>query len=122
MTGNYGPQRQPVGWVYLPDGYTIRWERFDRVAYIFPGNRVKTTPPDGTPRVPVLATVPVPPSGWSDMNHIQVVGRQWLASRAGTPARPSGGRLAETLKRLLKSNPTDEEIVQVVSSITNTNR
>ncbi|MGH3978504.1 MAG: hypothetical protein ACRDRZ_05820 [Pseudonocardiaceae bacterium] len=46
MTGHYGPQRQPVGWAYLPEGYTIRWERFDRVAYVFAGNQVRTTPPD----------------------------------------------------------------------------
>ncbi|MGH3979085.1 MAG: hypothetical protein ACRDRZ_08810 [Pseudonocardiaceae bacterium] len=57
MTGHYGSQRQPVGWAYLPEAYTIRWERFDGVAYIFAGNQVKTTPPDRALRVPVLATV-----------------------------------------------------------------
>ncbi|MGH3978505.1 MAG: hypothetical protein ACRDRZ_05825 [Pseudonocardiaceae bacterium] len=70
----------------------------------------------------MLATIPVPPSGWTDRNHIQLVGRQWLQSRAATPGRPSGGQLAEQLRRMLKSNPTDEEIVQVVSSITITHR
>lgn len=26
---------QPVMWVYLTDGYTVRWRRGDDVAYVF---------------------------------------------------------------------------------------
>ncbi|MGH3977952.1 MAG: hypothetical protein ACRDRZ_02950 [Pseudonocardiaceae bacterium] len=111
----YGPQRQPVGWVYLAEGYTIRWECGDHVAYVFAGKQMKTYP-DGPPRVPVHATVPVPPSGWTDLAHIRLVGERWLRSSGTKPRRPSSGELAAQLRRLLShGDPTDEEIVRVVS-------
>jgi hypothetical protein len=69
-----------VGWVYLPEGYTIRWERGDQVAYVFAGKQMETYP-DQPLAVPVLAKVAVSTSGWTDLAEIHLVGQRWLRQR-----------------------------------------
>lgn len=79
--GGAAPQRQPIGWVYLSKGYTIRWERGDQVAYVFAGKQLETYP-DEPLAVPVLATIAVSSSGWTDLTEIRLVGERWLRTRA----------------------------------------
>lgn len=79
--GGAVPLRQPVGWVYLARGYTIRWERGEQAAYVFVGQQMQTYP-DEPPVVPVLTTIAVSSSGWTDLAEIRVVGERWLRSRA----------------------------------------
>lgn len=76
-------RRPPTGWVYLSAGdagYTIRWQRGDHVAYVFAGEQM-TTYPDKPLTVPVLATIPVPSSGWTDLAQIRFVGERWLRTK-----------------------------------------
>lgn len=71
----------PVGWVYLPEGYTIRWQRGEDVAYVFAGKQMQTYPGESN-NVPVLATIPVSSSGWTDVADIRAAGQRWLRTRA----------------------------------------
>ncbi|HEU0087883.1 MAG TPA: hypothetical protein VFQ77_09555 [Pseudonocardiaceae bacterium] len=73
--------RPPVGWVYLPENYTIRWQRGEDVAYVFAGKQMQTYPDEPNP-VPVLATIPVSSSGWTDLADIRAAGQRWLRTRA----------------------------------------
>lgn len=81
--GGATPPRPPVCWVYLSagSGYTIRWERGDQVAYVFAGKQMETYP-DTSVAVPVLATITVSSSGWTDLAQIRLVGEQWLRTGA----------------------------------------
>jgi hypothetical protein len=63
------------------DGYTVRWRRGDPVAQVLAGQQVGS---HGS--ASVLATVPVPPSGWADLAEIRQVGQRWL--RQHGPQRP----------------------------------
>jgi len=101
-----------VGWVYLEEGFTIRWRRGDSVAYVFACKQMKTYP-DKRPTVPVLATIPVHPSGWTDSADIQRVGEQWVRERIG---KPGSLQLADQLRTVLSNgNPTDEQIRKIVA-------
>lgn len=72
------PAFHPTAWVYLSSGNcTIRWQRGDNVAYIFPGKELETYP-DETPRVKVLATIPVHRKGWTDLTHVRLTGENWF--------------------------------------------
>lgn len=70
------PKAAPVGWVFIDryhrDGITIRWRRGDPVAYILPGQRLGDHATAG-----VLATIAVPPTGWSDHNQIRHLAQRW---------------------------------------------
>lgn len=83
-----------IGWIYLrggasAEGYTIRWQRGDRTAHILPGNQVGSHAMAG-----VLATVEVPPHGWTDAGHIRAHGQRWLTSQNSGKTR---GRTGETV-------------------------
>lgn len=79
--GVAAPAFHPTAWAYLPSGdCTIRWQRGDNAAYIFAGKQLETYP-DETPRVEVLATIPVSPQGWTDLPHVRLVGENWVKAR-----------------------------------------
>jgi len=69
-----------VGWVFLGhhrhDGYTIRWRRGDSVVYVLAGKQVGVC---GMSEV--LDTIPVSPSGWTDLAEIRLLGQRWLRAR-----------------------------------------
>lgn len=70
-----------VGWVFidrhLPNGFTVRWRRGDAVAYILDANQVGEHSNSG-----VVATIPVLPAGWTDLEDIQALGERWVQRRA----------------------------------------
>jgi hypothetical protein len=79
--GGSMPAYRPTAWVYLPSGdCTIRWQRGDKVAYIFEGRQLETYP-DETPKVPVVATIPVPAKGWIDIANVRRVGEDWAKAK-----------------------------------------
>jgi hypothetical protein len=71
------PKALPVGWVFLDrrrtDGLTIRWRRGDPVAYVLDGRRLGDHAMIG-----VLDTIPVVPTGWTDLAEIRQLGQRWL--------------------------------------------
>lgn len=76
------PMNRPTGWAYLRSGNcTIRWQRGDDVAYVFPGQQMDTYP-DEALKAAVLATIPVSRQGWTDLAEIRRVGRRWLRAKA----------------------------------------
>ncbi len=62
----------PVGWVFLPEGYTIRWRRGDPVAYALRGDQM-----DNHGTACVVDTIPVPSVGWTDLAQIRQLGQRW---------------------------------------------
>ena len=78
--GGATPTTAPVGWVFLDrhrqDGITIRWRRGEPVAYVLDGKQVGD---HGMSEV--LDTIPVLPSGWTDLAEIRLLGRRWLRAR-----------------------------------------
>jgi hypothetical protein len=66
----------PIGWLYLPEGYTVCWQRGDKVAYIFKGKQM-----NAYPGKTALGTVPVSPTGWTDVADIRAAGERWLKQR-----------------------------------------
>lgn len=76
--GGAVPKTVPVGWVFLDrrreDGITIRWRRGDQVAYVLEGKRIG----DHTIGVGVLDTIPVAPTGWTDLVEVRQLGQRWL--------------------------------------------
>ncbi len=75
------PMNNPTAWVYLPSGdCTIRWQRGDKVAYIFDGKQLDTYP-DQPLRVEILDTIPVLPKGWTDLAHVKRTGENWVKAR-----------------------------------------
>jgi hypothetical protein len=81
---NYGaaaPAYQPTAWVYLTSGdCTIRWQRGDKVAYIFEGKRLDSYP-DVCLKAEVLDTISVSPKGWTDLPHVRRVGEAWVKTK-----------------------------------------
>ncbi len=71
--GGAAPKVAPVGWVYLEGRYTIRWRRGDPVAYVLGAQQMGDHGMAG-----VLDTIPVSPSGWTDLAEVQLVGQRWL--------------------------------------------
>ncbi len=78
-SGGAAPKTPVVGWVFFDrhrqDGFTIRWRRGDSVAYVLSGQRLGD---HGT--VNTLGTVPVRPTGWTDLSEIRELGRRWMTS------------------------------------------
>lgn len=76
------PTAALVGWVFLDrhrrEGFTIRWRRGERKAYVLNGQRTG----DHTV-VDVLATIPVVPTGWTDLAEIRLLGQRWLRQQGG---------------------------------------
>ncbi len=79
--GGAMPMVNPTACTYLPAGdCTIRWKRGERVAYIFPGKQLETYPDDKL-RVETLATIPVSPTGWTDLADVKLAGENWVKAR-----------------------------------------
>ncbi|MDQ3599998.1 MAG: hypothetical protein M3408_01820 [Actinomycetota bacterium] len=78
--GGAAPTTALVGWVFLDrhrhDGYTVRWRRGDAVAHVLAGDQI-----GNLGMVDVLDTIPVSPSGWSDLAEIRTLGQRWLRGR-----------------------------------------
>ncbi len=61
-----------VGWVYLDVGYTVRWRRGDPVAHVLYGQQM-----DNHGTAGVVDTIPVAPSGWTDLAEVRQLGQRW---------------------------------------------
>jgi hypothetical protein len=74
------PKSVPVGWVFLDrhrhNGITIRWRRGESQAYVLEGHRLGDHAVAG-----ILATIPVMPTGWTDLAEIRALGQKWLRQR-----------------------------------------
>lgn len=69
---------RPTAWAYIPSGHcTVRWQRGDKVAYVLPGKELETYP-DEALRVKVLDTISVAREGWTDLEHVQMIGEYWV--------------------------------------------
>ncbi|MGH3719347.1 MAG: hypothetical protein ACRDRI_11030 [Pseudonocardiaceae bacterium] len=79
--GGVTPTTAPVGWVFLDrhrqGGLTIRWRRGEAVAYVLDGQRIG----DHSTVAGVLSTIPVAPTGWTDLAEIRLLGQRWLQQR-----------------------------------------
>lgn len=79
--GGATPKTALVGWVFLDrhrhEGVTIRWRRGEPVAYVLHGHRIG----DDTTAAGVLDTIPVAPTGWTDLAEIRLLGKRWLRQR-----------------------------------------
>lgn len=68
----------PVGWVFLDRrgaaGITIRWRRGEPLAYILDGRRIG----DHAMAPGLVDTIPVTPTGWTDLAEIRLAGLRWL--------------------------------------------
>ena len=71
----------PTAWSYLLSGdCTIRWQRGDKVAYIFEGKQLEAHPGE-PPMAEVLATIPVSSKGWTDMADVKLAGENWVKAK-----------------------------------------
>ena len=75
--GGATPKTLPTGWVFfnrhLREGFTIRWKRGDREAYVLKGNTVGSWTMEG-----VIGRIPVSSVGWVDLKQIRGVGEGWV--------------------------------------------
>ena len=77
--GGAMPMNSPTGWAYLRSANcTIRWQRGDKVAYIFEGKQTEANPDNG---VTVLATIPVSSTGWTDLADVKLTGENWVKTK-----------------------------------------
>jgi hypothetical protein len=77
--GGAMPMTSPTAWVYLRSAdCTIRWQRGDKVAYIFEGKQTEAHPDEG---VGVLATIPVSSTGWTDLADVKLAGENWVKEK-----------------------------------------
>ena len=80
--GGTTPKAAPIGWVFFDrhrrDGFTVRWRRGDPVAYVLEGKRIG----DCATGVGVLDTIPVTPSGWTDLAEVRLLGQRWLRTKS----------------------------------------
>jgi hypothetical protein len=77
--GGAMPMSSPTGWVYLHSANcTIRWQRGDKVAYIFEGKQTEENSDEG---VAVLATIPVSSTGWTDLAEVKLAGENWVKTK-----------------------------------------
>lgn len=91
--GGAAPAYHPTAWAYLTSGNcTIRWQRGDDVAYIFPGKELKTFP-DEAPSIKAIDTIPVARKGWTDITHVRLTGEAWVKANHRKRC-PSCGRVA----------------------------
>jgi len=85
-SGGATPKTAPIGWVFLDrhraDGFTIRWRRFDSVAYVLDGKRLGDHSMIG-----ISAHLPVSSAGWTDCTEIHALGQRWLRQHVANPLR-----------------------------------
>ena len=75
------PMTSPTAWAYLPSGdCTIRWQRGDKVAYIFEGKQLEAYS-DKQPMTEALATIPVSSKGWTDIADVKLAGKNWVKAK-----------------------------------------
>ncbi len=79
--GGFTPSTTPTGWIFLDrhraGGFTIRWKRGDRVAYVLSGQRL-----GDHGKAEVLDTIPVLPVGWTDLAELRTLGQRWMRARS----------------------------------------
>jgi hypothetical protein len=79
--GGFTPSTAPTGWVFIDrhraNGFTIRWQRGDRMAYVLSGRRL-----GDHGMTEVLGTIPVLPAGWSDLAELRTLGQRWMRARS----------------------------------------
>lgn len=77
----FTPSTAPTGWVFLDryraDGFTIRWQRGDRVAYVLSGQRL-----GDHGMTEILGTISVLPVGWTDLAELRTLGQRWMRGRS----------------------------------------
>jgi hypothetical protein len=66
------PRVALIGWVRLEGRYTIRWRRGDTVAYVLGAQQIGDHGMAG-----VVDTIPVSPTGWTDLAEVRHVGQRW---------------------------------------------
>jgi hypothetical protein len=75
--GGAMPKTAPVSWVFLDrhrhDGYTIRCRRGDAVTYMLSGKKL-----GDHGMIDLLDTIPVAPTGWTDLAEVRLLGQRWL--------------------------------------------
>ena len=77
--GGVMPMTSPTGWVYLRSANcTIRWQRGDKVAYIFEGKQTGANSDEGAE---VLAAIPVSSTGWTDLTDVRLAGENWVKAQ-----------------------------------------
>jgi hypothetical protein len=78
--GGFTPGTAPTAWVFLDrhraNGFTIRWKRGDRVAYVLNGRRL-----GDHSMTDVAGTIPVLPVGWTDAAEVRAMGTRWMQAR-----------------------------------------
>jgi hypothetical protein len=78
--GGAMPMNSPTAWVYLSSANcTIRWQRGDKIAYIFEGKQTEANPDEGS--LAVLATIPVSSTGWTDLADVKLAGENWVKAK-----------------------------------------
>jgi hypothetical protein len=79
--GGYTSSTAPTAWLFLDrhraEGFTIRWTRGDRLAYVLNGNRV-----GDHGMTEVLSAIPVSPEGWTDSADLRALGQRWIRTRS----------------------------------------
>lgn len=77
IRGGAMPMNRPTGWVFIDrhrrDGFTIRWRRGDREAYVLGGKQVGSWTMEG-----LLGIIPVSSIGWVDLAEIKRAGERWV--------------------------------------------
>lgn len=75
--GGAVPMARPTGWAFFhrgrSDGFTIRWQRGDREAYVLKGKQIGSWTMEG-----LLGTIPVSAAGWVDLVEVRGVGERWV--------------------------------------------
>ncbi|MGH3751721.1 MAG: hypothetical protein ACRDRP_03325 [Pseudonocardiaceae bacterium] len=83
--GGAVPVTSPTGWVYLRStNCTIRWQRGDKVAYIFEGNQMEANSDEGAT---ILAAITVSSTGWTDLADVKLAGKIGLKQNVSAARR-----------------------------------
>lgn len=68
---------QPVIWIHLPGGYTVRWRRGDAVAHVFADRQAG----DSDDTHGTIDAIPVPKTGWTDITDVRLIATRWLRAK-----------------------------------------
>jgi len=83
--------RPAVAWLTV-GGYTVRWRRGERAAYVFRGGGC----PDGD--AAAIDTIPVDGSGWTDFAEVRRVAHAWHEHYRPPQPRRGGPAPARTAR------------------------